>query len=110
MYRLVARAFCNKRLSPLYKIRCIHREEDFIFDNKVLSVFDKDFFNCWDGLYKKKTLKSYCSHVNVGSWLPAQNPSKWYDLKVKIAEITPRWLTTAFKQMKYWIKRNTCFL
>lgn len=54
-----------------YRFRRVSRIDDFeknVSDDKMIMVFDSDFFNSRNAVEVRRTKRSYCAHNYAGSW------------------------------------------
>lgn len=51
-----------------YRFYLLHEIKDFKEQERVLYVFDGDFFNSRDSVEVRQTKKSFCAHNYVGAW------------------------------------------
>lgn len=91
----------NERLSLHYSFELIDKIEYYNYEEGLIKVFSKDFFNSRDYIGIVKTDMSYCSHNFMGSWLNNKKDSRW-------KRLVPRyWLNLVYEMMyKYkWQKK-----
>lgn len=68
-------------LTPLYRFKKIYEKEGYSNDERIITVFSRDFFNSRDAIGVRKTPKSYCAHNYAGSWLPKGSGLKFHIVK-----------------------------
>ena len=71
-----------------YKVSRIDESADIVLADKMMYVFDKDFFNSRNAVEVHPTKKSYTAHNYAGSW----NSKKAISMGDKIKSMLPKWL------------------
>lgn len=69
-----------------YKFFQLHNNEPYEVRDKVMYVFDGDFFNSRNAVEVRQTKKSYCAHNYAGSW------QKKGSRKNGVKDYLPKWL------------------
>ena len=69
-----------------YKFHLIHKESQYDEEDKVMYIFDGDFFNSRNAVEVRQTPKSYCAHNYANSWQFGGNKKKG------IKHYLPKWL------------------
>ncbi len=65
------------RLSPKYKFELLKQPTDYNYEDGILKVFPKEYFNSRDYIGAIQTPKSYCSHNYMGMWMKVRKKSVW---------------------------------
>lgn len=88
----------NKQLKDKYSFIRIFKKRSYINDNKVIYVFDKNFFNSRNAYRVVKSKKSYCAHNYLGSW---QKKDKSFISYIK------KTIPNIFLDMYFFVTHNT---
>lgn len=88
------------RLFSKYKFELVKQPVKYNYEEDILKVFPKDYFNSRDYIGSIKTPNSYCSHNYMGMWMKARKKSFW-------KSITPRPISNLLYAIMYrvsWYK------
>lgn len=69
-----------------YRFTCLHQLQQYKPKEKLLYVFDGDFFNSRNAIEVRRTKKSYCAHNYAGSWSTKTAGAK------TVKDYLPKWL------------------
>lgn len=87
------------RLAPKYKFQSVKQPASYNYEEGVLKIFPKDYFNSRDYIAAIKTKNSYCSHNYMGMWMKAKKKSLW-------KSIIPRPILNIFYAIMYRLSWN----
>lgn len=69
-----------------YRFHRLHKIEMYHEEDRLLNVFDGDFFNSRNAVEVRQTKKSFCAHNYSGSWADSRKKRK------SLKERLPKWL------------------